>query len=601
MRKKDVPITLKWGKAIHEAKISVQPGSSAKDFKLQVQLITKVPCSRQKLLCPKCWKGALKDGDILPDTIDIPKGKKALVVTLIGSTDAFVEKPPEERPLFVEDMTPAELKKTAQRFHNENNGRKVEHDVDVVAIQREQGGDRDRDGGKKEMYQYNRFVTGLPQHQIEDKLIERKTRNANDDGNLCLTGELAMVMGLELRRAYVNSLAVLDGGILVSGLDDGHIQMWYRGEMFKDINIAHRVEKVEIVASFPFTNEGGPAFVSGGGGDISIWSDEGVRLLGFNSPPGTTPASLVTGSISGMENMKYLASCFSITYQTNLSQFRLVPQDEAGRLRREAAEVQERLIQEGLARASRCVKIWFYDSASTNKNGVGFGTETLSFSGEGAVVTKLADLNGKLVCGDEMGGIRMFKWSTGSFGRSLSRQQEAFFQFQCPGYRCSINCMEPCQDDLLAVSIHPFNDLSASVDVDVRMISFASPLRIANPRGVFLVDVRNASLRAVFDAHLDIVQCICALPDGGMLTAGGKMDATVKVWDSQAINGALQNDPHQDESEEDEKPPIFTNEQAKTLKEPGYVFDLKVLPDSNLDKKVYGVAGARYNVIKIII
>ena len=123
--------------------------------------------------------GALKDGDILPDTIDIPKGKKALVVTLIGSTDAFVEKPPEERPLFVEDMTPAELKKTAQRFRNENNGRKVEHDVDVVAIQREQGGDRDRDGGKKEMYQYNRFVTGLPQHQIEDKLIERKTRGVH--------------------------------------------------------------------------------------------------------------------------------------------------------------------------------------------------------------------------------------------------------------------------------------------------------------------------------------------------------------------------------------------------------------------------------------
>ena len=39
---------------------------------------------------------------------------------------------------------------------------------------------------------------------------------------------------------------------------------------------------------------------------------------------------------------------------------------------------------------------------------------------------------------------------------------------------------------------------------------------------------------------------------------------------------------------------------AQILKQPGYVFDLKVLPDSN-GSNVYGIAAARYNVIKIVI
>ena len=47
--------------------------------------------------------------------------------------------------------------------------------------------------------------------------------------------------------------------------------------------------------------------------------------------------------------------------------------------------------------------------------------------------------------------------------------------------------------------------------------------------------------------------------------------------------------------------------EAKTLKEPGYVFDLKVLPNHSKNKAddsedlLYAVAAARYNVVKIII
>ena len=37
------------------------------------------------------------------------------------------------------------------------------------------------------------------------------------------------------------------------------------------------------------------------------------------------------------------------------------------------------------------------------------------------------------------------------------------------------------------------------------------------------------------------------------------------------------------------------------LKEPGYVFDLKVLPDCEPGSQIYAVAGARYNIVKIVI
>ena len=585
-----VPITIKWGKTLHKAKISIQPGSPAQDLKFQVQSITNVPSSRQKLLCPKCWKGALKDTDRLPDNIStcIPNGKNALVVTLIGSAEMLVEKPPEDRPRFVEDMTPEEVRK-AQRIGTENGARKLEDDVDIVALQREPG--EDRDDGKMEMYQYNRLVTGLPQHQIEDKLASRRNGSPDEDAGSRgdLLGEVAMTMGQELRRAYVNSLAVLKDGTLVSGLDDGHVQMWRRGELVKDI--VHRAGRIDHVVTFPSSSVDGPSFVTGGKGDISIWTDEGNQLLGFHSPPGTTPASLATGSIGGIGDMKYLASCFSVARQADPNQFRLVPQDEAGRRRREAAEEQERLIQEDLARASRCVRIWFYDSSRSDS--VGFGAETISSNGDedAAPITKLADLNGKLVCGDEWGGIRIFEWAAGSTARSMSRQQSALVQIRCPGFHCKISCMEPIQNNLLAVSIHAVRN---STQEGIGLISSASPLHVTNPRGVCIIDVDRATVRAVLDAHTDIVQCICPLPDGGILTAGGKMDATVRVWEASIISTALQSG-----GEEEEDTPVLS--EANRLKEPGYVFDLKVLPDSEPDSNVYAIAGARYNVIKIVI
>ena len=133
-----IPVTLKWGKTLHDAKISILPGSPAQDFKLQVQTLTNVPSSRQKLLCPKGWKGFLKDNDRIPDNIQLPKGKHTIVVTLIGSAETLVEKPPEERPRFVEDMTVEEIMK-AEKNIREENGENAVDKVDIVALQRERG------------------------------------------------------------------------------------------------------------------------------------------------------------------------------------------------------------------------------------------------------------------------------------------------------------------------------------------------------------------------------------------------------------------------------------------------------------------------------
>jgi WD40 repeat protein len=151
--------------------------------------------------------------------------------------------------------------------------------------------------------------------------------------------------------------------------------------------------------------------------------------------------------------------------------------------------------------------------------------------------------------------------------------------------------MEPINDSTLAVSTN-------SVSSNESIVSSASPLLVKNPQAVFFIDMNNTVVKAIFDAHRDVVKSICPLPDGGLLTAGGKMDATVRLWEPKSVKMALEMKKSADDENDDV--PIF--EECRILKEPGYVFDLKVLPDSNLNSSyVYAIAGARYNVIKIVI
>jgi WD40 repeat protein len=583
-------IALKWGK--QSLNLTVQRGMSGSDVKHQIQDLTNVPPTRQKILCPKLWKGALKDTDIIPD--DIPDNTK---LTLIGTADTLAEKSIEERPRFVEDMTDEEIWKLKQIAKNGNGVDNNGPIIDIVALQKEHG--MDRDDGKMEMYEYNRLVTGLPQQQINDMLVQRMEKEEGGDKKVEqstniiteLQGELAMTMGLQLRRAYINSLAVLSDGTLISGLDDGHVQFWKRGEMLKDAR--HTGGCVDEVVVFPSSSGivagGGPAFATSGDGSICLWTQDGNHIASLPCFPGTTAASMTVASItiaveegSGM-HYYYLAACFRITRQTDPNQFRLPPQNEAERRRREAAEMQEEMIQNQLLDVSRRVKVWMYDASQSNNGRVAFHEELIAPHETNVAerlpsTTKLADVNGNLVCGDET-GIQIFAAT-----RDRKFQRTSALQFQ---YLCDIDCMEPLHDDFLAVSIS-----RKSTTEEVSVPSSAVRLQLPTARGVYIVNIESATVRAVLDGHCDSIKCICPLPDGGLLTAGGKFDATVQLWRSETLTKVTKS---RDENDE-----IESFSESKKLKKPGYVFDLKVLPDKN-GSAVYAIAAARYNTINIII
>lgn len=589
-----IPISLKWGK--NRYTLSIEPGSSTITLKQQVESLTGVPISRQKLLCPKLWKGPLQNVDILPQTIlssqnNHSKGSN-IVVTLIGSADVLIEKSIEERPVFAEDMTPEELWK-ATRGKDINEQDDEDDVVDIPALQKRRG--MERDDGKKEMYQYNRLVTGLPQGQINDMLVSRKKKieedGAYNNGTSTspLMGEVAMTMGMELRRAYINSLAVLPNGTIVSGLDDGHVQLWRRGRMIKDA-IHPNSSKVEHVLPFPSSSTNSsdvgssattsPDFVTAGEGSMCLWTEDGNHLARIGSNPGTSPSSIAIGSISHEgRSITYVAVCNKITRQVDPNQFRLVPQNEAERRRREAALAHEQMIQNNLEMSTRHISLYFYDAENpdNNNNSVSFISPE-SYS-ESAPVTKLLDLNGNLVCGDVWGGIRIYEWVAYPHHR-----QASLMQFK-GGF--SISCFAKVKEHLLAVSIQPTNGTGT--------IPSATPLLATKPFGVYLIDTKDTTptVKVVLDAHSYTVKCLCRLPNGDILSAGGRMDATVRVWSSSYISNALK-----DSTDDGEEVKVLT--EAPILKEPGYVLDLAVLPDLN-GSDVYAIAAARYNVIKIVI
>lgn len=324
---------------------------TALDLKAEVQAQTGLPPFRQKLLCPKVWKGPLGDEDDLSTMLQWDKVPKNLVITLIGSTDTLQEKSLDERPKFIEDMTADEIKQMEmEQYQNKEDEGDI---VDIPALQKEPG--LERYDNKVGMYEYNRFVTGLPQHQINSILAKRKNPTSTDEAQLSDT--LAMTLGMELRRAYINSLVVLDNGTIVSGLDDGHVQMWRRCQMVGDLR--HASNCVEHMLKFPSTVPEDPSFVTAGGGAISIWTQEGHRLIDVGSPLGTSPKSITSGCVRDQDGIKFLAACFRITRETDPNQFRLVPQNELERRRRAEAEARESMIQNELLRVSKCIKFGF--------------------------------------------------------------------------------------------------------------------------------------------------------------------------------------------------------------------------------------------------
>ena len=671
-----IRIKLKWNKQTFE-NLNIEIGEKASDFKERVQALTGVPIERQKLLAgsKKGWKGSLSS-DIILELSLFKDPSSVLNVTLIGSAEVLA--PTTQTTKFIEDMSPEDL--AAEEYAQEQEAMKTaEGMIPLLQLPPHK-----RDDHKQETYQYNRLVTGLPQRQIEQELKYaqkqkqlQQAQKETDNGmkgetsqapTTSLQGKVAMQLGLELRRAYINDLAVLEDGTCVSVLDEGHVQLWKNASQQQDVTHQGFVREggVDSVVALNTlnVNTNRAAFATAGRGCVQLWTSDAdpIATLQGAMPGGTSPASLqsvfggttttAAASSSTSDSGGYdktticLAARFEITRQSDPSQFRLPPQNEVERQRRAQAEAQERAVQEALAKASRSIQVWFAssmiqpqsptcsaDSDTQQRQRPSLSTQILEpplgdLQGSGPIAClatiSVADSYRILVAGDTSGGIRLWR-AQHNDGRTVQFSHLGLLQLTTASVgvpsstmsSCSVVCMESLSGGRLAVSTD-YGDSSP------RSLVGAVPMWIPASRGVHIIDLSEllkaeasviASCRIVstLTGHTkDSVICMCELPDGALLTGGGKLDATLQVWSQSQIDGSQQPNKTNLEKEatKEEEGGITMQEsqltmQAKAIKtftdDVGYVFAVKVLPDAKDDSNYYAIAAARYNTIKVII
>lgn len=304
------------------------------------------------------------------------------------------------------------------------------------------------------------------------------------------------------------------------------------------------------------------------------------------------------------------------------------PQNETERQRRRQAEAQEHALQQVLAKASRSIQVWYSigtNSTTTtaananatttandnNPTDVSLKTQILEppLGVEGsASITCLAVLSRSrnssdeecyrfLVAGDAAGGIRL--WKVQCHDNSLQFVHYAYYQL-LPADRstslswCAIVCLEALADGRLAISTERTNYNISSLVGGVTQIAipFVRAVHILDT-STLLTDGANTipKLQATLTGHSnkDAVICMRELPNGDLLTGGGKMDATLQLWSREQIQSAA------GEIE------IVHSEASETLTSVGYVFALAILPDAKEASNYFAVAAARYNTVKVII
>jgi len=596
-----IPTTLKWSKHVYtsaddDERLAIHPGSSTNRYKSTIQQITGVPVDRQKLLCKHGWKGMLKSDTSFGTDLSLPPKQSSLTITLIGSADKLSE-PPTDRPKFIEDVTPEEVEaeRTEQQAIDDDNAEGM-----IVALQRPPGEVRSADSNRTaEPYQYNRMVHAVPQYRIEKMLHDRRTLH---DGEL--QGSVVMTMGLELRRAYVNDLATLPDGTLISVLDDGHVQMWQHAELVEDVVHGNAdAGGVEHVVALPQVggSSSAPAFATAGQGVVKLWNDEGEAIAAMQSPRGTSPCALVAAAIGYEGNQSLLlATAHRVTYQPDPNQFRLVPQDEAGRRRRAQAEEQERQLRLRLDAAAARVQVSIQSGGQLQQMTIeppsdGRGREVVS-----PPVTSLAALDRDdgtiLVIGNACGELRLVQFRRDN--NLMGTDYKLMHLNPANGGTASIVCMEPLGGSLLAVSTRqrPADDSTSS---STHALADSVAIDVPLAQAVYIIDIEKCACDLIIDGHSDAVQAMCLLPDGSLATCGGKMDAKSKVWDKSLL-GATSGDGHNNVGMGEANVRVLT-ESSATLDDVGYVLALTVLPDTKPGSKHYALAAARYNVVKICI
>lgn len=570
---KNVAVRLKWSKQVFD--IELRLDASPADFMDRVQRITGVPVHRQKLLSKGCWKGSLSESTDLSKINITSKTKLPLLVTLIGSADKLVE--PTEKTAFIEDLTPEQLEKAVQEREQ---AAMVEAEGMIPALQLLP---TERDDRKTETYQYNRLVTGLPQKQIESMLKQQA-----DDGHVLL-GKPVMTMGLELRRAYVNDLAVLPDGTLVSALDDGHVQMWKHGALVNDFVHEGGDGGVDSVLSFAQKPSSGAvvSFATAGRSCIRLWTEDGVALGGFPTQPGTTPDSLVELYLG--TSVLCLAARLRVNVFPNPLQFHLPPQNDDERRRRAEAERRHASATATLDRLAKCTQVWF----RTTANEATAPLRTLLLEPTNPMASRTTALTGLqdesseqcnfIVTGDETGGLCMWKAVMADEGPTF--EENSYFQLTSPTQRCSIVAMEAISGSRLAISTAKLQTLPASE-------SAAALVQVPDSQAVHIFRYSNntLTLTRTLKGHTDVVNIVHELSDGHILTAGGKYDGTVQMWTN-----------HKSPAGADHERITVETKSIKTLDDVGYIFSLVSLKDHKPGSQHFALAAARYNTVKIFI
>ena len=164
--------------------------------------------------------------------------------------------------------------------------------------------------------------------------------------------------------------------------------------------------------------------------------------------------------------------------------------------------------------------------------------------------------------------------------------------------------MEPLADGRhLAVSTERTSAVSTNTG-SIQVTSHSVPFS----RAVYIIAMQmgetslDSVVMRVLNGHTkDAVYCMCALPNGALMTGGGKLDASLQLWKNSQIL-PFDNDQDDDQTSRDTTASFIQTESAQDLSSVcGYVFALEFLPDLKEGSSEFAIAAGRYNTVKILL
>jgi hypothetical protein len=406
--------------------------------------------------------------------------------------------------------------------------------------------------------------------------------------------------------------------------------------------------------------------------------------LGYASPTGLVRVPISSHNNNNNQNnvntLLCLASRFQIERPQSRLSSRLVPQDEEGRRRHAAIEATETIMNTNLTKLSKTIQILIADTTTTSRGGDSssnssnnnnpstptvrsvFLTTTSPVTALVAWEERTGDDRGSfLAAGDDQGGITIWKISMTTPASSTSTSTSTDTGFTCQKFRhiqlvlpenhlqtrSSIVCMSYIDEtNQLFVSTREISP-TLPAPTSMGMTSLTVVIPITRPQAVHCIHINTSERNSIvhqpsssspsslstvsndcllftLDGHKDVVQCILPLPNGDIITAGGKYDATMKIWSQSQLKEAAttstaetydDNNNNSSSSNTSETaisycPPTILKNAAidNFCKEVGYVFAIECLKDFKKTKinptntcNHFAIAVARYNVVKIII